>query len=80
MGAKKSRRDNAATARRYASVSEEAERLGVGDTIILEAIRENRFPHRRFGRRILLLPSETDDYLSKSGVSVEDALARSQEP
>ena len=73
---KKSRRANAVNARRYASVAEEADRLGVGETLLLEAVRERRFPFRKFGKRILLIPQESDEYLAKSGVSVAEALER----
>jgi hypothetical protein len=78
MGTKKSRRGNAAIGRQYASVAEEAARLGVGETLLLEACRERRFPHRRLGRRILLLPDESDSYLEESGVTVEQALKQTR--
>jgi excisionase family DNA binding protein len=60
-------------------VADEAERLGVGETLLLEGVRAGLIPHRRLGRRVLLDPDEVDAYLARTGVTLDDAIARTKE-
>jgi excisionase family DNA binding protein len=69
----------ASTRRCYSSVADEATRLGVGETTLLEGVRAGLIPHRRLGRRVLLKSAEVDAYLERTGVSLEDAVARTLE-
>ncbi len=69
----------AASLRRLRGVVEEAERLGVSRGWLYGEIRAGRFPHKRLGGRVLLDPAETDEFLERQAVGVEDALARATE-
>ncbi|HTO48150.1 MAG TPA: hypothetical protein VML91_10960 [Burkholderiales bacterium] len=76
----KPRRREAASARRYHSPDDEAARLGVSTTLILEACRSGAYPHRRLGaRRILIDPAEADAYLAATGASLDQAIQRTSE-
>jgi excisionase family DNA binding protein len=65
-----------AAGRRFNSPAQEAERLGVSETLILDLCRSGELPHRRLGRRVLLDPAEIDTFMARSGVSLDAALAR----
>jgi excisionase family DNA binding protein len=62
--------------RRLSSPAQEAERIGVSQTLLLQACRDGVLPHRRLGRRVLIDPDEVDAFLSHTGVSLDAALAR----
>lgn len=64
---------------RLRSVAEEAQRLGVSKGSLYLEIREGRFPHIKFGTRILLDPAHVDEFLARNAVSVEEALSKSDE-
>ena len=66
-------------AHRFHSPADEAARLGVSDTLILEACKTGSYPHRRLGRRVLIDPAEGDAYLATVGVSVAQAVKNTGE-
>ena len=65
--------------RHFCGVAEEAGRLGVSQSWLYTEIRSGRFPHKRLGARVLLDPIESDEFLERQAVGVEDALARAAE-
>ena len=42
-------------------------------------IRAGRFPHMKLGSRVVLDPAETDAFLARRGLAVDDALAQAEE-
>lgn len=70
---------NARGRRQFHSVAAEAARLGVSKTWLYAEVRAGRFPHVKLGSRVLLDPAETDDFLGRRAVAVEDALAQAEE-
>lgn len=64
------------TARRWHGPDAEAARLGVSPSLILEGCRMGTYPHRRCGRRILIDPAEADAVLAATGISAEQAIAK----
>ena len=69
----------AVSPRRFHSVEDEAARLGVSKAWLYGEVRAGRFPHRKAGGRILIDPSEVDEFLELSGVSVEEAIQRAED-
>ena len=63
-------------ARQLHGVAQEARRLGVSRGWLYGEVRAGRFPHRKLGSRVLIDPAETDEFLERQAVGVEDALAR----
>ena len=64
--------------RRFHSVEDEAARLKVSRSWLYGEVRAGRLPHRRAGGRILIDPSEVDEFLELSGVSVAEAIQRAE--
>ena len=64
--------------RQLRSVASEAKRLGVSPSWLYSEVRALRFPHVRLGNRVLLDPSEVDNFLAQRSVSVEQALERTE--
>ena len=60
-------------------VAQEARRLGISKGWLYGEIREGRFPHRKLGSRVLIDPAESDEFLDRRAVRVEDALGRAEE-
>ena len=67
-----------AAGRRFNSVSQEADRLGVSKGWIYGEIRAKRSPHKRCGDRILLDPAQTDEFLERQAVGIEEALKQAE--
>ena len=65
--------------RELRTVAQEADRLAISRGWLYGEIRAGRFPHIRLGHRVVLDPAETDDFLARRAVAVEDALARAEE-
>ncbi|MEX2205495.1 MAG: hypothetical protein WEF50_04630 [Myxococcota bacterium] len=64
---------------RYHSPAEEAARLGVSETLVLEGCRNGTLPHTRIGRRILLDPLAVDQVLAATAVTVDAAIKKTLE-
>ena len=61
------------------SVPEAAQELGITERALWMRIYRNVFPHRRWGRRILILRSEFEAFLNGlPGTTVEEATDRAE--
>jgi excisionase family DNA binding protein len=59
------------------TVTEAACYLGVTEDALYQSIKDKSVPHHRWGRKIIFLPRELDEWLAKlPGVSVAEALKR----
>lgn len=57
------------------SVAETARLLGIGESALRKQIYRKRFPHRRVGRRVLVVAADLELFiLSLPGESVQGAL------
>jgi len=59
------------------SVPEAAERAGLTERAAWQQIYRGRFPHRRWGKKVIVLEDELDEFLKTlPGPALDDILAR----
>lgn len=59
------------------TVPEAAEEIGITERALWQRIYRNEFPHRRWGKKVVILRSELDAFLQNlPGVAVEQATAK----
>jgi len=65
--------------RKVFSVAEAAERLGISERATWQKIYRGMLPHRRWGKRVIILENELDEFLKTlPGPVLSDVLARSE--
>ena len=67
-----------AAERRFRSVAQEADRLGVSRGWLYGEVRAGRFPHKKLGSRVLLDPAQVDEFLERQSVGIEEALKKAE--
>jgi len=53
----------------FYTIREVSQKLKVSDQLIYKLIRENKFPYKKIGTRVIIAESELQTYLNKNSVN-----------